>query len=337
MQFPSLRAGLAGLALLAATPAPAQQTVYPLTLDNCGHKITFPARPDNVVTVGQAATEVLYALGVEDRMAGTSLWFNSVMPAFAEADAKVERIADNTPSFESVVGKRPGFVPTMYEWMIGPQGAVGTREQFADLGIPAYVMPPDCIGKDNLSGGDGTRTADFDIATLYQSIAEMAAIMDRQDQGAEVIAALKAREAKAVETAKALSLPDASAVVWFSSADMDLDPYVAGQRGIPAWMMRQLGLRNVVQSDEEWPTVGWEAIAKADPSVVVIAKMDRRRFPADDYEKKLAFLKSDPVTSQMTAVRNGRILIIDAEAMHPALQIVDGLEALTDGMKALSQ
>ena len=60
----------------------------------------------------------------------------------------------------------------------------------------------------------------------------------------------------------------------------------------------RLGLRNVVTSDEEWPTVGWETIARADPSVLVIARMDRRRFPADDVEAKLRFLKSDPVTSR---------------------------------------
>ncbi|EGH35884.1 periplasmic binding protein, partial [Pseudomonas syringae pv. japonica str. M301072] len=37
---------------------------------------------------------------------------------------------------------------------------------------------------------------------------------------------------------------------------------------------------NIVQSDEEWPTVGWETIAKANPSILVIARMDRRCFPA---------------------------------------------------------
>nr|GFD31173.1 hypothetical protein [Tanacetum cinerariifolium] len=59
-------------------------------------------------------------------------------------------------------------------------------------------------------------------------------------------------------------------------------------------MLDTLGMRNVIDSDEEWPTVGWETIAKANPTILVIARMDRRRFPADDHEKKLAFLKSDP-------------------------------------------
>jgi len=66
----------------------------------------------------------------------------------------------------------------MFEWMIGEQGAVGTWAQFADLGIPAYVMPADCQGKDNLVGADDTPLAPFDIRTLWDSIDQMARIMD---------------------------------------------------------------------------------------------------------------------------------------------------------------
>jgi iron complex transport system substrate-binding protein len=136
---------------------------------------------------------------------------------------------------------------------------------------------------------------------------------------------------------RALNLPNASAVFWFSSADLELDPYVAGQKGIPGYMMWTLGIRNVVQSDEEWPTVGWETIARANPAVIVIARMDRRRFPADDYERKLAFLRSDPVVSQMEAVRRGRIVIIDAHAMQATIRMISGLEALTDAMAGLNR
>ena len=233
--------------------------------------------------------------------------------------------------------RRPGFVPTMFAWMIGDQGAVGTRRQFADLGIPAYVMPTDCQGKDNSVGADGTRLAPFDIATLWDGIDQIARVMDAQDAGRALIADLQAREAAVVERARAMDLPDASAAVWFSSADLALDPYMAGGMGVPAWMMDRLGLRNVVTSDEEWPAVGWETIARADPSVLVIARMDRRRFPADDVEAKLRFLKTDPVTRRMTAVRRDRIVILDAEALHPGIRMIDGLEALAAGMDGLSE
>lgn len=224
-----------------------------------------------------------------------------------------------------------------YEWHVGPQGIVATREQFSDLGIPTYVLPADCVGKDNTKGSDGTRLEMYEMSSVYRGIEEMAQIFNVPERGTELVASLKARETAAIETAKALDLTDSSAVFWFSSAEMDIDPYVAGQAGAPAYMMEALGLRNVIESNEEWPTVSWETIARANPSVIVVARMERRRFEADDVEKKLEFLRTDPVASQMDAVKNDRIVILDAHAMDPSIRNISALETLAEALPALDQ
>lgn len=330
MYCKSLTAALLGAALVA--PMAQAQTTYPLTIENCGVDVTFDAAPETTVTVGQAGTEVLYALGLSDKVAGTSVWFTEVLPEFTELNAGVARLADNDPSFEAVVAKRPDIVVVQYEWHIGPQGIVATRDQFADLGIPTFVLPADCWAKDNSTGSDGTRLAMFEMDSIYAGVTQLAQIFDVSEKGAALVADLKAREAAAVEKAAALDLDDASAVFWFSSAEMDIDPYVAGRKGPPGYMMDKLGLRNVVESDEEWPVVSWETIARANPSVIVVAEMDRRRFEADDVEKKLAFLRSDPVTSQMDAVKNDRIVILNAHSMDPSIRNVTALETLAEAL-----
>ncbi|WP_163030156.1 ABC transporter substrate-binding protein, partial [Pseudomonas viridiflava] len=271
----------------------------------------------------------LYELGLGDRLVGTSLWFNDVLPRFKEQNDKVERLANNEPSFEAVIGKRPELVAVQLEWMVGKQGAVGTREQFHELKIPTYLMPSDCEGKDNLVGADGTRLEAFRIETIYKSIEQLAQIFDVQDRGDKLVADLKARLSAAVANVKQNHDKDVSAVFWFSSSDLKADPFVAGRKGIPDFMLNNLGMRNIVQSDEEWPTVGWETIAKANPSILVIARMDRRRFPADDYRRKIEFLKSDPVTRNMDAVKHDRIVIIDAEGMQASLRLFTGIEELS--------
>jgi iron complex transport system substrate-binding protein len=325
-----LRALGAVAALAIVSPAKAEATLYPLTLTNCRLEITFDAAPASAVTLGQSATEILYSLGLAPKVTGTAVWFNPVLPEFAEANARIERLADNDPSFETVVAKKPGLVAAQYEWHVGEAGIVGTREMFHDLGIPTYILPADCDTKDNSTGGDGTRVGAFSTASVYKGIRELAAIFDVQEAGENLVSDLKAREAEAIARAGALDLPDdLSAVFWFSSADLEIDPYVAGRLGAPGYMMSKLGIRNVIESDEEWPTVGWESIAKSDPDVIVIAYMDRRRFPADDIEKKLEFLRNDPVASQMTAVRKGRIIRMDAHAMSATLRTIHGLDALS--------
>ena len=249
----------------------------------------------------------------------------------------IERIADNDPSFESVVAKKPGLVAVQYEWHVGESGIVGTREMFHDIGIPTYIMPADCDTKDNSIGGDGTRTGAFETTSVYKGMRELSAIFDVQSAGETLVAELEAVEANAVARAEEVDLPDdLSAVFWFSSADLEIDPYVAGRLGAPGYMMDALDIENVIQSDEVWPTVGWESIARADPDIIVIAYMDRRRFPADDVEKKLEFLRSDPVASQMTAVQEGRIVQIDAHAMSATMRSIYGLETLSEALSEMS-
>ena len=70
-------AALLGAATLAS--AAMAESAYPLHLKNCGMDLTFEAAPVRVVTVGQAATEVLYALGLGEKVVGTSVWFTDCL------------------------------------------------------------------------------------------------------------------------------------------------------------------------------------------------------------------------------------------------------------------
>lgn len=66
--------------------------------------------------------------------------------------------------------------------------------------------------------------------------------------------------------------------------------------------------------------------------MIVVAEMDRRRFEADDVEKKLEFLRTDPVASQMDAVKNNRIVILNAHSMDPSIRNVTALETLAGAL-----
>jgi len=330
----ALGAGLM-LAGALARPAAAEPTRYPLHIRNCGLDLTFPKAPRRVVSIGQSETEILYSLGLGERIAGTALWVEPVLPQFAEENARVPRLADNDPSFESVVGKEPDLVTVQLEWHVGPRGRVGRREQFTGLGIPTYISPSDCTGKDNSGSGDGVRSQPYTMDLLYQEIQDLAAIFDVQDRGAALVARLRKREADAVAAVASVKAQGLPVVFWFSSRDVKGDAFVAGANGAPGYIMRLLGLSNIIHTTEEWPTVSWEAIATANPSVIVMGEMARRRFPADDVNLKRQFLETDPVTSQMPAVRARRFVVMGAQSMNPTLRTIDGIEVLARGIQAL--
>lgn len=315
------------------TTASAEPTQYPLSLPNCGQTVTIQKAPERVVSIGQSTTEIMYLLGLEDKVAGSAVWIGPVLEGFEKANAAVPRLADNDPSFESVIARKPDLVTAQFQWHVGPEGIVATPQQFAELGIPVYTSPADCVGKDNSSGGDGVRHSVFNMDLIYQEIAELAQIFDVQDRGAELIGKLKAREDAARAKIAKLDNDKLSAVFWFSSAELDIDPYVAGTNGAPGYIMSALGIQNVIKTEEEWPTVGWETIAKANPGVIVVGKMERRRFPADDWEVKLKYLKSDPVTSLIPAVKDDRIVVMDAQAMNPTIRTIEGIEVLAEAVE----
>ncbi|TKT74358.1 ABC transporter substrate-binding protein [Aquamicrobium sp. LC103] len=328
----NIRPALAGLVLsVLLTPvAMAQSTNYPMTIENCGRMLRLDAAPQKVVSLGQAMHEILYALDLGDRMVGTAVWLGPVKEQYAAANAAVPRIADEAPSFESVISSKPTLVLSEFEWHVGPQGAVGTREQFADVGIQTYIAPMDCTRKDNSSGGNGRRVEPFTMDQVYQAITELSQIFDVQDRGKALVTGLREREALAVASvAKARDIP---VLVWFTSPEMDMDASVAGTNGAPQYILSKLNARNVVTSDEEWPWVGWEVLAKSNPAVIVLAGMDRRFNVGDDPQKKIDFLTSDPVTSQMSAVKARQYFVMRAESMNPSMRTVDGIELLAEKM-----
>lgn len=320
----------------AALPATAfaASTSYPLTVENCGQKVTFDKAPGKIVSIGQGMTEVLYSLGLAEKVAGTAVWVGPVLPQYAEANAKIKRLADNDPSFESIVGLEPDLVAAEFEWHVGPMGSVAKREQFSDIGVNTYISPADCVAKTNLEGGDGVRKELFTMDLIYQEIAELAQIFDIQDRGTKLIADLKAREAAAVASIKGAEAKNLPIVFWFSSKEVKGEAYIAGKNSAPAYILKTLGAKNVVTTEEEWPMIGWETIVQADPAVIVIATMDRRRYAADDPAVKVSFLESDPVVSQLDAVKNKRFVMMDAQSMNPTIRTIDGIETLAKGIQS---
>ncbi len=101
---------------------------------------------------------------------------------------KYPRLADNSPSFEAVVGQKPELVLAQYHWHIGPQGEVGTREQFASLGINTWISPADCTDKavTEKSNADGARSAPFSLAEITREVTDLATIFDVSARGEQL-------------------------------------------------------------------------------------------------------------------------------------------------------
>lgn len=321
-------------ALFALAQAAVAAPAFPLNVDNCGLKQTFAQAPQRVVTVGQHETELLLALGLEKKISATSVWFGPLPDSLKEQGQSLKKLADNSPSFEAVVTERPDLVLAQYHWHIGPQGEVGTREQFTSLGIKTWISPADCTDKSvtDSSNGDGARSTPFSMAEIEREVTGLATIFDVPQQGVKLNQALEQRIEQAQKRAAAERKTPLKVVFWFSSSRLNGDPWVAGDFGAPGWIANTLGLKNIIESHDEWPAVTWEHIAQAQPDVIVIADMARRLYPADDVAVKAQFLRSDPVTKNIPAVKKGHIIVVPAMSLNPSLRNVDAVEIISEAL-----
>ncbi|MFI6275598.1 ABC transporter substrate-binding protein [Streptomyces sp. NPDC050988] len=298
-----------------------------VTLDNCGQTVRVESPPKRAVSLNQGTTEIMLSLGLADRMAGTATWTDPVMKGLEKANAKVERIADNNPSFERVLDADPDFVAASFVSTLG-KGGVATREQFEKLGVPAYVSPSDCVGKDNASGGDGSRKKALGIDAVYGEVRDLAEVFGVEKRGEQLVADLKRRTKKATS---GIDASDVTLLYWFANSD---SPYMAGCCGAPGVITRTLGAKNVFDDTrEEWPQINWETVADRDPDVLVIGDLTRKSQTAESAKKKIEFLESDPVTKNMTAVKKKRYVLLSGQAMNPTIRTVEGVEQVASALR----
>ena len=53
----------------------AQPTGYPMTIvDSSGSEVSIESEPEKIVSLSPSCTEILYALGLGDKMVGVSTW-----------------------------------------------------------------------------------------------------------------------------------------------------------------------------------------------------------------------------------------------------------------------
>lgn len=300
---------------------------------------TFTHVPERVVTVGQHETELMLALGLGSKVVGTSVWFGALPDELKQQGQHLKRLTENAPGFEAVAAQRPELVLAQYSWHVGPQGEVATRQQFEQLGINTWISPADCTAKavTATSNGDGARSAPYSINVIYDEITTLSRIFDVAVRGEALKQQLANRITAAQQHLNTHRSAPLKVVYWFSSPRLKGDPWVAGSKGAPGWITRTLGLTNIIASDEEWPAVTWEHIVQAQPDVIVIASMERRLYPADDVAVKKAFLESDPVTREMPAVKQGRIVVVPAMSLNPSLRNVEAVELIGQQISAGNQ
>ncbi len=289
------------------------QTSYPLTVNNCGADVVFSAVPQRVVAIKSNAVELLLALGLEDRIAAVAFQDGPVPEPWAGAAAGLQVLSDKLPAQEVVLEADPDFVYGGWESNFVGDGA-GERLSWAALDVPTYVTPAACRS---------VRPPALTFDHVFAEIREMGRIMDAEVAAEALVSEQQAQLAAVNADERNLT------AVWYSSGTKT--PYVGAGSNAPAMIMNSLGLTNMFADvDDGWISASWEAIADADPEVIVLVDA-----AWNSAEQKRKLLAENPITSQMSAVRNERYLVIPFPASEAGVRNVPAVADLATQLISL--
>ncbi len=229
---------LFGVTIVACRPAPSASGRRAF-VDDAGDTVVLAASAHRVVSLSPATTELLFAIGAGDRVAGRTRWCDYPAEALAVAD-----VGDAMPpNVEAVLARHPDLV-LLYR---SPQNAAAAA-RFRAVGIPAIQL-----SNDRLS--DVPRTA-----RLLGPLVERTA-------AAESLAIAFERELAAA-TVSDTSSPDRPSLLLLP---WDQPPIAIGGGSFQSELVTRAGGRNIF-ADLAMPsgTVSIEAIVSRDPDYLLI-------------------------------------------------------------------
>ncbi|MFD0021759.1 ABC transporter substrate-binding protein [Streptomyces sp. NPDC058382] len=273
---------------------------YPVTVENCGEKRTYDRAPQRVVTNDVGITEIMFALELEDHMAGY------VMPddkgdltsvPWKGGYEKATWLSKKTISKELVLDARADLV--FAGWNYGfNEGDGFTPAALKKVGIDSYLLSESCR-----NGRGKARGVMAPLEALYTDLRNLGRIFDVEKRADSLIARFR----KEVSQAQAAALKGADRPRVFLYDDGRDKPLTSGAYAGPHDIITRAGGDHVMKDLEDtWTTVGWETVVDRDPEVIVI-----NNYGDTSAEQKRKFLKSYPPLANVSAIKNDRIVVLD--------------------------
>ncbi|MFE0377653.1 ABC transporter substrate-binding protein [Streptomyces inhibens] len=274
---------------------------YPVTVENCGTRTTYDKAPGRVVTNDVGITEIMFALGLENRMAGYVMPDNvgslDAVPWKAAYDT-VPRLSNKAITKEMALDARADLVFAGWNYGFGEDNGL-TPASLKKLGIGSYVLTESCH-----HGADGSaRGVMPPLEALYTDLETLGKIFDVEDRAAALVKRYKTQVADAAAKAPA---PAERPSVFLYDDGRD-KPLTSGKYAGPHDIITKAGGDHTMKDlKDSWTTVGWETVVARNPEVIVI-----NNYGDTSAAQKKAFLTSYPPLANVSAIKHHRIYVMD--------------------------
>ncbi|MDD2665943.1 MAG: cobalamin-binding protein [Methanocellales archaeon] len=266
----------------------------PLTVtDDLGRDVIIPKELNRIVSLSPSNTEILFALGLGDKVVGVTRYCNYP----PEAQEKEEIGGFVSVNIEKVVALKPDLI------LADSSLQKAVVEELEKLGLSVVALGAD------------------DVDEILEDVELIGKITGREEIAQELTANMRDKIKAITDNTKSLNegqLPKALFI-------LELDPLRVAGPGSLAHILIQLagGYNIAADADARYVVYNSELLIERDPDVIIFNKqMGTIEITAQD-------LKGQPGWDAISAVKNDRVYGIDGDIIsRKGPRIVDGLEEI---------
>jgi iron complex transport system substrate-binding protein len=274
----------------SAPPVSSASAAFREVTDEVGRTVRVPQPVRRIVSLAPSLTETVYALGLQDHLVGDTDYCD--YPADARKKTKVGGAIN--PSLEQIVALHPDLV-----LVTKGLNRLETVHSLDGLGISSYATDPHTVEE---------------IITSSKKLSEVLGV---PEAGASVAGEMQRRLADLQQRVGALAAKRVLFVVW-------TQPLISvGKATFIADALRRAGAVSIVDSEQNWPQVSLEEVARLQPEFLVFADSH-----SDSASPAVEMLATLPGWSILDAVNNRRFAVISDAVNRPAPRIVTAIEDL---------
>ncbi|MDR2349050.1 MAG: ABC transporter substrate-binding protein [Deltaproteobacteria bacterium] len=267
----------------------------------------FDRVPERVVSTNGSATELLLALGLEDRMVGTAYLDNPPLPEHLEAYNRIPVLSKRYPHKETVLFLEPDLLVGWHS-AFAPQ-TLGDPSRWNELGVWTFILRD--------SAGLPRK-----LENIRDDIRDLGRIFRIEDRAEAIL--LDMRKRMAVMSEKAGGRDGKKLRVMILECMPGYRLRVWGDDSTPGQMLLAIGAENV------FPKTGdqnRESIAAANPDAVIFIYMDSA---LEDTLKLARDFKTDRILKYVKASGDDRMGLVPlSETYCPEVRVVAGMERMS--------
>lgn len=265
--------------------------------------IEYTEVPERVVSLAGFTTEMLLALGLEDKIVGYAFQDNEVLPQYKESFEKLNAIAKTgQPSVESVLELEPDFY-------IGWAGSeTYTYDFLTQNGMTTYTPRVEY----------STLTT---MEEVYEDFENLGKIFKVEDKAKEIIDTMKS-EIEEVE--KRVKDKETKSVFIYDSGEEEA---FTAANGLPSELIKSAGGKNVFEGgNKNWIRASWENVVEANPEYIIIMTYSG----SENVDEKIEFLKNHEALKDIDAIKNENFLVLGLTDVTAGERNADAVKTIAD-------